>query len=215
MSSAEQNPLASAPIPQAFLCPITFSVMRSPVVADDGHTYEKTAITQWLAHNNSSPITREKISNRFVPNHNLIQQINEFFSTHKETLEQIFIAYPWPRDSFSVEHSISYFDTSWMGIIECTSISQKGPFMEFVIMKYGREPSKIVISVRYKQEDALADNFLRSLKTASFPKIGFAVTETIEQTKKIYSLIYPNNDFSNKKIDTETMSLVNTTLLQA
>lgn len=40
-----------------FICPITFELFRDPVVASDGHTYEKGAIDKWLRTNTTSPRT--------------------------------------------------------------------------------------------------------------------------------------------------------------
>jgi hypothetical protein len=34
--------------PEAYLCPISRELMRDPVVACDGHTYERRAITEWI-----------------------------------------------------------------------------------------------------------------------------------------------------------------------
>ena len=49
-------------------CPITMVVMREPVVADDGHTYERSAIAEWVKRKGTSPLTRERMSSHFVPN---------------------------------------------------------------------------------------------------------------------------------------------------
>lgn len=44
--------------PVATLCPITLQVMENPVLlAGDGHTYEKRAITAWLKRKHTSPLT--------------------------------------------------------------------------------------------------------------------------------------------------------------
>eukprot|EP00210_Caulerpa_lentillifera_P006928 g6624.t1 len=43
-------------------CPITCAVMEDPVTASDGHTYERSAIEQWLTDRNDSPITRQPIT---------------------------------------------------------------------------------------------------------------------------------------------------------
>ena len=39
-------------------CPITGDIMNDPVQGNDGHTYERTAITEWLSRNPISPQTR-------------------------------------------------------------------------------------------------------------------------------------------------------------
>ena len=45
-------------IPPDFICPITQEIMRDPVIALDGHSYERTAITQWFGLGRiKSPLT--------------------------------------------------------------------------------------------------------------------------------------------------------------
>ena len=53
---------ARAEPPPDFLCPITLAVMRDPAAAADGHTYERSAITEWLAQRRSSPLTNCPVS---------------------------------------------------------------------------------------------------------------------------------------------------------
>ena len=46
-----------------FLCPITKEILEDPVVASDGHTYERHALGNWInLHGGKSPITRQPIS---------------------------------------------------------------------------------------------------------------------------------------------------------
>ncbi len=43
--------------------------MVEPVIAADGHTYEKAAIESWLQHNTTSPVTGDFLAHaRVVPN---------------------------------------------------------------------------------------------------------------------------------------------------
>lgn len=44
--------------PGNFLCPILHTVMRDPVIAADGYTYEQSAIADWLTRKNLSPMVR-------------------------------------------------------------------------------------------------------------------------------------------------------------
>ena len=47
-------------LPSSFLCPITHTVMRDPVVlAASGLSYERAAITHWLSWENTDPLTSE------------------------------------------------------------------------------------------------------------------------------------------------------------
>ena len=46
-------------IAESLTCPITGIIMKDPVSATDGRTYERSAITEWLGRNQISPITRQ------------------------------------------------------------------------------------------------------------------------------------------------------------
>lgn len=66
-------------IPQEFVCPISNEIFKDPVIAQDGHTYEKQHIQQWLQSHATSPMTRQPISSTsLIPNialRNSIEQI--------------------------------------------------------------------------------------------------------------------------------------------
>jgi hypothetical protein len=49
-------------------CPITYTRMTDPVVAEDGHTYERAAIERWLRIRTVSPLTNLAMGARLVPN---------------------------------------------------------------------------------------------------------------------------------------------------
>ena len=67
---------------QPFLqCPIGHEIMNNPVVAEDGHTYERAAIARWLSEKNSSPLTGQPIGTRLVPNHAVKSMIANLSST--------------------------------------------------------------------------------------------------------------------------------------
>ena len=43
--------------------------MTDPVIAADGHTYEKEAIQAWLHHHSSSPVTGKALEHKYlIPN---------------------------------------------------------------------------------------------------------------------------------------------------
>lgn len=68
-------------IPGAWLCPITYSVMRDPVIAPDGRTYERAAICQWLSIHGTSPFTREAMCEEdLIPNMAIRELIEEAMS---------------------------------------------------------------------------------------------------------------------------------------
>ena len=66
-------------IPSEFLCPITLTIMKDPVIMPDGQTYERTAIADALKHSPISPLTRKpmKIEDA-IPNYSLKSLITSF-----------------------------------------------------------------------------------------------------------------------------------------
>ena len=55
--------------PMEFLCPITHEPMVDPVIAADGHSYERAAIERWLRIKQKSPRTNARLKNKtLIPN---------------------------------------------------------------------------------------------------------------------------------------------------
>jgi hypothetical protein len=48
------------------ICPITLRVFREPIVAADGHFYEKYALTQCVENSSKSPLTGLVINNIMI-----------------------------------------------------------------------------------------------------------------------------------------------------
>lgn len=66
-------------------CPISLEVMRDPVMAADGHSYERAAIERWLAAHRTSPMTGRVLPHcELVPNHRLRAVIDEIVSTQQQ-----------------------------------------------------------------------------------------------------------------------------------
>jgi hypothetical protein len=65
--------------PDAFTCAITREVMEEPVVAADGHSYERSAIEQWLRRSARSPMTNAPLGSAgLIPNIALRKAIAEW-----------------------------------------------------------------------------------------------------------------------------------------
>ncbi len=59
------------------LCPITLEPMTEPVIDPEGNTYEKSAILEWIALHNNSPITRRPLrAECLVPNRALMETLS-------------------------------------------------------------------------------------------------------------------------------------------
>ena len=74
--------------PAEFVCPITLELMRDPVLASDGHAYERQAIECWIAKHLTSPISPRTgaplETTTIVANHPLRSLIVEWREAHGE-----------------------------------------------------------------------------------------------------------------------------------
>jgi hypothetical protein len=65
--------------PAAHECPLTLDTMTDPVLAADGHTYEREAIANWFERNSTSPLTSLDLpTTNLVPNILVKQWIREW-----------------------------------------------------------------------------------------------------------------------------------------
>ncbi|KAM0888573.1 hypothetical protein ACQ4PT_028265 [Festuca glaucescens] len=71
-------------VPSYFICPILQDVMREPLIAADGFTYEAEAIREWMdSGHQTSPMTNLELFHRdLLPNHALRSAIQEWLQTN-------------------------------------------------------------------------------------------------------------------------------------
>jgi len=72
--------------PYPFICPIMQDgqPMQDPVIAADGHTYERSGIDRWLANHTTSPVARSEMVNKnLLPNHAMKSQIEQWREEQK------------------------------------------------------------------------------------------------------------------------------------
>jgi len=68
--AAQQRSCGNAEnIPESMLCALTGDLMQDPVMDNEGNTYERAAITEWLSRSETSPITDNRlVMGDLVPN---------------------------------------------------------------------------------------------------------------------------------------------------
>ncbi|XP_031569217.1 uncharacterized protein LOC116303758 isoform X3 [Actinia tenebrosa] len=72
-----------AEVPFEFICPISNEIMKRPVSASDGYTYDRRAIKSWFRQNRTSPMTNEPITDFTLrANEHLEARIKEFVRAH-------------------------------------------------------------------------------------------------------------------------------------
>jgi hypothetical protein len=65
--------------PEAYICPISTSIMSDPVVTADGNTYDRQGIERWFQTKDTSPLTNERLSDKTLrPNRLLRNQVRTF-----------------------------------------------------------------------------------------------------------------------------------------
>ena len=73
-------------ISQTFICSITHEIMKEPVIDNEGNSYDRDAIINWLQNNNTSPITRNYLhQSHLKPNRALADAIEIFKSNTTNT----------------------------------------------------------------------------------------------------------------------------------
>lgn len=79
---------------QDFHCPISWELFKDPVILEDGFTYERESISEWLTKHKTSPNTNSKIySKKLIPNQSLknvvglYQQIMVSMNAYKHKIE--------------------------------------------------------------------------------------------------------------------------------
>lgn len=75
-----------------FRCPITLDIMQNPVIATDGHTYERSAIIQALTVRQVSPLTRQPMTAASLrSNHALRAEIEKWQQSHSQSTIPAFL----------------------------------------------------------------------------------------------------------------------------
>lgn len=65
------------------ICPITYELFHDPVRANDGHTYEREAITEWIKQNGTSPFTRQILHVEDLSTDNHLKDLTEQYRNSK------------------------------------------------------------------------------------------------------------------------------------
>mmetsp|Transcript_33956 Transcript_33956/g.52922 ORF Transcript_33956/g.52922 Transcript_33956/m.52922 type:complete len:117 (-) Transcript_33956:1492-1842(-) len=72
-------------VPNEYLCPISMDFMKDPVLAMDGHSYERASIENWLKRSQKSPKTNALLpSKMLIANHALKSMILEWLEKNPQ-----------------------------------------------------------------------------------------------------------------------------------
>ncbi len=63
-------------------CPITHEMMVDPVMAADGHTYDRPSIERWFAAHNTSPLTGARLeTKKLTPVYSLRNLVDKYLTS--------------------------------------------------------------------------------------------------------------------------------------
>ena len=80
-------------VPDELCCPISLEIMRDPVIAADGMSYERARIADWLQHKHTSPLTNDLLpSKSVIPNIALAQVIRSYLLREQEVAKYLGIS---------------------------------------------------------------------------------------------------------------------------
>jgi hypothetical protein len=81
------------------MCPISKQFFYKPVIAADGHTYEKKCIEDWFKKYHNSPLTREIVLNKHLIPNNIIKTLtNEYIKQYNISENLIFDKSEYPEE---------------------------------------------------------------------------------------------------------------------
>jgi len=73
------SPTEGFQIPSILTCPITLTLFNDPVVASDGHTYEREAIERVIRQSQQSPLTREPLRTQNLNPNRIVKDMVDGF----------------------------------------------------------------------------------------------------------------------------------------
>eukprot|EP00339_Tiarina_fusa_P019213 CAMPEP_0117001212 /NCGR_PEP_ID=MMETSP0472-20121206/3285_1 /TAXON_ID=693140 ORGANISM="Tiarina fusus, Strain LIS" /NCGR_SAMPLE_ID=MMETSP0472 /ASSEMBLY_ACC=CAM_ASM_000603 /LENGTH=201 /DNA_ID=CAMNT_0004701141 /DNA_START=56 /DNA_END=661 /DNA_ORIENTATION=- len=157
------------PVPDEFVCPLTLSIMRDPVMDTYGHNFEKSAIMAWIYEGNTTcPLTRRKLKPRYLAhNTTLKHEIDEWKRENNV-----------PDDRSISDDKEGQDDRVVIGIVDIgrqqrnskqssnarskRSSKEKNTRLDVVARLQQLETAKSS-SKKTKEKEALAEKFLKSL----------------------------------------------------
>jgi hypothetical protein len=131
----------------AYRCSITHDVMVDPVIASDGHTYERTAIESWIKKTARSPMTQEALtSRRLTPNHFVKALIHAYMEKAPPEVKAA-----WSRNLVDVATSRKELDAD--------HLFQTGKLVEAAELGHADAQAKLAMQFYDTKENALCEKY--------------------------------------------------------
>lgn len=121
-------------IPEFFVCPISLQIMRDPVTAISGITYDRESIENWLFKgNNTCPVTKQPLpsDSDLTPNHTLRRLIQSWCT---ENASNGVARIPTPKAPLTKAHVMNLAKELWVPHLQLKTLRK----LELVAMENER-----------------------------------------------------------------------------
>lgn len=193
--------MASFQIPNEWLCPITLSLMRDPVIAVDGHTYERSAMEEWFVAATvanrpvRSPKTNEILASKMlVSNHGLRSVMEDYFTQNPlalhATAASVSTGFQNTPLTLTAETFTKDGELYLHGRIEATGKVERKPIVLIAIvdnsgsMDEPAEPADAAESFGYTRQDLVAHG-LNTLAAILGPEDMIAIVKFSTQASVV------------------------------
>ncbi|KAJ7981242.1 RING-type E3 ubiquitin transferase [Quillaja saponaria] len=192
--------MAEIEIPQYFICPISLQIMKDPVAAMTGITYDRESIEQWLSmakdHIIACPVTKQPLTKQsgLTPNHTLRRLIQAWcLANATNGVDRI----PTPKSPLEISHVLKLVrDLEVPHLYQLALMKMKALAME-------NERNRSVMA------EAGVAKALISLITRSFKEGRSSSTTCILEALRILRLVWSNPSSNIKPLVIENLEFIN------
>lgn len=94
-------------IENVIYCPLSKQIFMDPVIAGDGHTYERFEILKWFRISDTSPITQIIINKLLIPNYSIKTLVNQYLIlNNNKTDDQYSVILSFQKNKTQVTNAI-------------------------------------------------------------------------------------------------------------
>ena len=205
--------------PYDIICPLTGNPMVEPVVAEDGYTYERAAISQRLACSPTSPTTGNEMGTVLIPNMSLSLRITSWRTGHvggKSTESTVSSEYHRllqnanaPIFGIDVHGNVNVWNRMAAEITEYTRADTMGHHLvtEFITPEYRDAVQGVLDRALLGDESA---NFEFPLVTRSGKRVEVLLNATTrrDKTGNIEGVVGIGQDISKRKVAEDKLAEV-------
>jgi hypothetical protein len=99
----------SPPMPQHFLCPLAQDIMHDPVMTKTGHTFERSALAQWMTIcGEVCPVSGQPLPLSHIVSDRTLKQEIQFWRRNNDTNDNISSQQQQEHDDEVISSSIQY-----------------------------------------------------------------------------------------------------------